>query len=1070
MTEATLSVPTEPPSVASELPQSVNSGLSGGQNTSAAKAVGWSSVLRRPTQVSRNDGVRPSTAQPAVADHNNSSGNHDNPTAPLLQSLLRHQGKKEASDARQIPNEAIFNTQFTTAGRMFLTKVKKNRAMQVDRRTKGFQQGIDEHTVLTDPITKRHYRILILDPDMQRREDLADGLEHFFEILVAPSNERALALLSMFKVDLILLRVGFGNDNSATSSPALAFLREMKKKFVHTPVSAMVPPASEMGTEMQKLLQRALTQGACGYFEDDVSIPTFVKRLGKLLHSLVVAQSELVQCRGISHAQNEQADDVLPVQAIKKRDTTVSLVKRPATSKPDSVTYDQSRMMLELSLNQRKQCILQRQALTEALDNQHSVLGVELTLSASASTGLIGLASSAPSLRQSVSSPGRGGFFPPDKRSSARSTSSLTKKIPPLPSQKEISKRIYAKPHEIQEKIHKHLYETYHTSKHDAIPQDPLLHHCIAIDPQSISKSAGKSLLVAKAFFLYKEQRYEEALLQSNRAIKMQGNNLVKLAFLLRGVLFDIGGHYTKAEHEFRTCLKLDPNLHQAHFNLSVSLLKMGKDEQALQEISLALQFNPANEQYLRNRALIYRRMGNFALAQSEYTRLESLPGATAGAALLISSSAQGGTLESALNKCDMRDGLFDHLFGKPTEEKLALVCPPRDRTPAMVDAIVALLQTVLFFQDFPTQVLTKVAEHMEYEVVTCGKCFTLGEDHPQNFYVVLHGKISVRRKFGDFASSVTTHHMDKGMTFGCTGHAVSLHSQLIADESTEVGILWPDAYDLSIRSFCSQRNSEIFKFLEHMKAFRHFSTSELGHIIGISERKRFRKGEVILEQNETPKYLCILWKGTCLMYQDFKKPPLSSGTGSDGDEDNLSDSSGDDDDERVRSNRTAKLRTEEETKVLPFHRFIAKPDWPLDFESHARKLKSRKHARARRNALSGGVHAHVWKSPQRLDSMLKIPPSFPEKLKSDEKHALIKTLVAPAIFGESTFLNQEYQRSKWCVCVKPLCHLWSFSSELIHCGVILMEFETARSWPIASSKCCFSITCASRKWIWRRK
>lgn len=1020
---------------------------SGGASKKAA--FGWNSVLHHASH-REIPGVaataRPATAQTAVAP-SGTSHNTRRTSKDALVSLQQPLDKDEkAADEREVPNEAIFNTQFTTAGRKFLTKVKKNRAMQVDRRTKGFQQGIDQQTILIDPITKRHYRILLVDPDMQRREELADGLEQFFEVLVAPGNERALALLAMFKVDFVLLRACFGNDNAATSSPALAFLREIKKKFVHTPVSVMVSRMTmspsdnpSYGGDIEKLLQRLLSQGACGFFEDDLPIPVFVERLGKLMHSLVVAQTELVQCHGItSHAQSEAGDEVVSIQAIKKRGTTVSLIRRPATSKPDSITYDQHRMMLELSLNQRKQCLLQRQALTEALDSQHSVLGVELLLSASSSTGLVGLASPASSLRHSASSPGGGGFgFPTVDRRNG-----LAKKIPPLPSQKEISRRIYARPQEIQQKIHSHLYETFHAAKHDAIPQDPLLHHCLVIDPQTVSKSSDKSLLVAKAFLLFQEQRYEEALLQANRAIKMQGNNLVKLAYVLRGALFDIGGQHVRAEREFLVALQLDPKLHQAHFNLSVSLLKMGRDTEALQEISLALQGDPLNEQYLRNRALIYRRMGNFTLAQSEYAKLESLPRSAAAtalakanalrppvagsfakaessAALLLqsssSSSQDGRSCASNIVKGGMKDGLFDHLFGKPTEDKVALVCPPKDRTPEMVDNIVALLQTVLVFQDFPIHVLRRVAELMEYEVVGCGKSFALGEDHPESFYVLLHGKLSVRRKFGDFASSVTTHHLEKGMTFGCTGHAVSLSTQLIADESSEVGILWPDAYDLSIRSFCAEKNSEIFKFLQQMKAFKHFSTSELGHIIGISERKRFRKGETILAQNEVPKHLCILWKGSCLMYQDFKKPPLCGDYGVNG----LSSSSGDES-ETGRQQRGARGARghkshdkDHEKRVLPFHRYIAKPDWPLGFEtSDSRKLKSRKQARGRRNALLSGDQ--VANSPLLLNNMANGPPSLPEKLKPDDKHALISTLVAPAIFGESAFLDQDHQRSKW--------------------------------------------------------
>lgn len=955
--------------------------LSKSQQSDAAstikKSVGWSSVLTNPKPATKLKRHLPTVD--AVPSSESVTGSNQ-----------AAQTGENDQNGREAPNEEIFNTQFTTAGRLFLNKVKKNRAIQVDRRTKGFQIGLEHKTVIIDSLSKRHYRILILEPDMQHREDLADALEHVFEILVASSNERAFALMGMFKVDLILLRLGCGHDSTPATSTGIAFLNEIKKKFVHIPVSVIVAPTKTGSPDMDKLLLNALNHGACGFFEDTLPINEWIERLSKLLHSLVVAQTELVLCGGKISEHYKDEDKIVPVQAIKRVGTAPSYLIRPATSKPDTISYDQEKMLLELSLDQRKHCIRQRQVICEKLSNQNSVLGLERPRT---STQLRSKGTHSP-LSASASAP-----------SFARSeqASYLKSSISPLPSRDEISRHIYAKPQEIQAKIQKHLYARYHAPKHEALPQDPLLHPCIAIDPQTISPTSGKDLLVSKAFHLFQEKRYEEALRQCDRAIKLQGNNLLKIAHLLRGVLHDVTGQYEKAQQSFRVSLKLDPRLHQARFNLSVTLLKTGNDEAALQEISDALRMDPFNETYLKNRALIYRRMGDFDLAQSEYSKIESAlaqsvspharvlsPSSSVSRAKAVTNAATSGlqhqgSLESALSKCNMEDGLFDHLFGKPSEDKFALVCAPKDRTPAMIDQIVARLQSVYFFQDFPRHVLERVAGHMEYDVVGCGQCFTLGEDHTHNFYVVLGGAISVRRKFGDFTSTVTTHHITDGMPFGCTGHVISSHCKLIADTSTEVGILWPDAYDLTIRNFCTERNNDIFTFLQQLKAFGQFSTSELGHIVGISERKRFRKGEVILTQGTVPATLFILWKGTCSMYQDFTKPPFSSETSTEA-------ATGNDD-----------------KPALPFHRFLAKPNWPLGFQSHGRKVKRRRQEiRGRRNAM---IEADPNVS---MLTQLKAPPVLPETLKLQEKNALITTLTSHALFGESAFLHQETTLAKW--------------------------------------------------------
>lgn len=934
-------------------------------------------------------------------------------------------GSRPSSAQRTVPNDAIFNTQVTTAGRLFLTKVKKNRAMQVDRRAKGFHAGMAQSTVIIDPITKRHYRVLILDPDMQRREDLADSLERFFEILVAPSNERAFTLLGMFKVDFVLLFVGPGNDKSIASSPAMEFLREMKKKCFSTPAAALVPPMHVAGGEMQKLLQKALHQGGlCGYFETSLTRDQLVERLTKLLHSLVVTQSELVKSYGKSRVSSNNTDEILPVQAIKKRTTMANLgIAHSASSRPESVQYDRSAMLLELSLNQRKQCLQQRKMIAQTIEKgQHSVLGVDLSPDAQPSNSALNRPSTPATCNlTSCTTPS----------SKSHRSQSIVKKVPSLPSQQEVSKLIYAKPQAIQGKIHQHLYESYHVAnKKDALPQDPLLHHCVAVDPRLLlPRSSGQPgsdsgssmmLILTNAYLLYTEKRFDEAMVQCDRAIRMQSSsNLLKLVYLLRGVLFDVRGEFVSAEKMFSYCLKLDPSMHEALFNLSVCLLKRGKDQVALETLSSAIRLDPTNLRYLQNRALIFRRLGQFDLAQADYLKLlggtqgTRSPDKSRGSPKHLASP----TPTTRLTKCDLEDGVFGHLFGKPSADRLAFVCPPHDRTPEMIDSIVTRLQSLLFFQHFPPERLADVAKVIEFEVIACGKSFALVETHPNNFFILLGGRVSVRRRMGDFASSVTTHHLEPGMVFGCTGHTISTHSTLIADECVEIGIVWPKDYTLAIHSYSTKKNHEMFMFLQQTKMFRHFSTSELGHLVGISEHRRFRKGDILLEQNELPKHLIILWKGSCVMYQDFSREPFvqpdTTGNGSTGhsSDENEDGSDADDDGGEQRGEITKNLN-----KVLPFHRHLAKPDWPLGFQTGVQSSKSRKYLRGRRNglALSSMASNSLAADAAYARSAIPLALVIPEKRKL--KNSRIQEFVAPALFGESAFLDQHQASSKWCV------------------------------------------------------
>ncbi|GLD94465.1 hypothetical protein PINS_up003076 [Pythium insidiosum] len=455
----------------------------------------------------------------------------------------------------------------------------------------------------------------------------------------------------------------------------------------------------------------------------------------------------------------------------------------------------------------------------------------------------------------------------------------------------------------------------------------------------------------------------------------------------------------------------------------------MGRDELALREVSTALHLAPSEPDYLRNRALIYRRLGEFGLAQSEYSKLDALLSASLGGgnnghnassnALApppaISSFAKAASsaalLSPLLSRADdgagagaseLEDGLFTHLFGRPTDDTLALVTPPSERTPAQLELIVLRLQTLLFFQEFPTTLLREVAAQLEYEVVACGKDFALGAEHPQSFYVLFSGRLSVRRQLGDFASAVTTHHIDAGAPFGCAGHLLHGHLRLLADESSEIGILWPDAFDATIHSFCTARNNELFQFLQQLKAFKLFSTSELGHIVGISERRRFRKGERVLTQNELPTHLIILWKGACLMLQDFTQPPLHDLAAATA----AVDPNGDD---------------RHKPPVLPFHRLLAHPDWPLGFhvEPATRKKKHRQR-HGRRNAMVGPQHRYraadmlLLTSAGALASPLRKGSASDAGTSERLGEEVIRELGPGAIVGESMLLDHDHARAKW--------------------------------------------------------
>jgi Flp pilus assembly protein TadD len=54
-------------------------------------------------------------------------------------------------------------------------------------------------------------------------------------------------------------------------------------------------------------------------------------------------------------------------------------------------------------------------------------------------------------------------------------------------------------------------------------------------------------------------------------------------------------GHWDVSEGHFRKALKADPNLAEAHYNLALTLDKMGKHEEATTEFKKAAELAPTN-------------------------------------------------------------------------------------------------------------------------------------------------------------------------------------------------------------------------------------------------------------------------------------------------------------------------------------------------------------------------------------------------------------------------------------------------------------------------------------------
>jgi tetratricopeptide (TPR) repeat protein len=139
--------------------------------------------------------------------------------------------------------------------------------------------------------------------------------------------------------------------------------------------------------------------------------------------------------------------------------------------------------------------------------------------------------------------------------------------------------------------------------------------------PQSQVDASSPEEILEKGNSLYDEGRYEEALVEYDRSVRMNQNN--PLARLQKGMaLWKLEGYqstpydqarYSKgAKEEFNAALKLynvairqEPNNAPHHYNIARTLAFLGMEKDALREIDQAVRLEPEVAHYHWYRALV---------------------------------------------------------------------------------------------------------------------------------------------------------------------------------------------------------------------------------------------------------------------------------------------------------------------------------------------------------------------------------------------------------------------------------------------------------------------------------
>lgn len=132
---------------------------------------------------------------------------------------------------------------------------------------------------------------------------------------------------------------------------------------------------------------------------------------------------------------------------------------------------------------------------------------------------------------------------------------------------------------------------------------------------------------------LAEQQRYDEARVQYEQALKDPSYPSPQLIYLNLGMLYRAQGLDNEGIDQFRRAVQIDPRFFKAHFELALALETIGKFDEALDELSVAEPAYRADGTYWYRRGFLEFRLERSAQAMESLRRcLDVSPGSPAAA------------------------------------------------------------------------------------------------------------------------------------------------------------------------------------------------------------------------------------------------------------------------------------------------------------------------------------------------------------------------------------------------------------------------------------------------------
>ena len=168
------------------------------------------------------------------------------------------------------------------------------------------------------------------------------------------------------------------------------------------------------------------------------------------------------------------------------------------------------------------------------------------------------------------------------------------------------------------------------SSKQHRLPQRsfPQLLSCPFKHLPNMSPSQTSDVNVYHALQDFANGEFSTAVKRLNRAISQDSRNFVPK--FIRGLCFAALKRFELAHRDFSGCCKIEESA-LAYFNRGVAMSNLFNYPRAIRNFSKAISIDKTESDFYKNRALLYRRNGDYRLAQKDYQTLRSLSMLEAG-------------------------------------------------------------------------------------------------------------------------------------------------------------------------------------------------------------------------------------------------------------------------------------------------------------------------------------------------------------------------------------------------------------------------------------------------------